>query len=69
MRVKILQNVVKMYFTRLYIYLIEWEFLQRLHMCAGGFKMSKSGLNMSGSGCGWLKMKASELEMSGSGWE
>lgn len=38
-------------------------------MCAGGFKMSKSGLNMSGSGCGWLKMKASELEMSGSGWE
>ena len=38
-------------------------------MYGGGFKMGKSGINMSGSGCRWLKMKASELEMSGSGWE
>ena len=67
MRVKILQNIVKMYFTRLYIYLIEREFLRRLHMCGDGFKMRKRGLNMSGSGCEWLKMKAGELEMSGSG--
>ena len=35
MRVKILQNIVNMYFTRLYIYLTEWEFLQRLHMGVG----------------------------------